>query len=302
MGAGIAVAFAAAGTLVSLTTRRRETLDRARRRMEDAANVLAESGMSDRDPETILGLVTTTTAFDDVDFQVDLIVESVAEDPELKRELLRRAEAAAAGSTVITTNTSSLPLGSLSSALKRPERFAGYHWFNPPELLQLVEVVSAEATAAGTMDRLTEWSIAIGKKPVSVARDVQGFVANRLQYSLIREAYSLVEAGVCGMADVDRVIRAGLGPRWAAVGPFESMDLAGLDVHLEVARRLFPVLSTDDRPPQRLERLVARGALGAKAGEGLYGGYDASDVERLVRRRTATLLALAALERSEAAS
>lgn len=302
MGAGMAVAFAAAGTRVALTTRRRETLDRARRRMEDSANVLAESGMSDRDPETILGLVTATTAFDDVDFQVDLIVESVAEDPELKRELLRRAEAAAAGSTVITTNTSSIPLGVLSSALERPERFAGYHWFNPPELLPLVEVVSAEATAAATMDLLLEWSTAIGRKPVSVARDIQGFVANRLQYALIREAYSLVEAGVCDMADVDRVIRAGLGPRWAAVGPFESMDLAGLDVHLEVARRLFPVLATDDRPPEKLERLVARGALGAKAGHGLYGSYDAGDVERLVRRRTSTLLALAALERSEAAS
>jgi len=129
----------------------------------------------------------------------------------------------------VTTNTSSLPLAVLADGLERPERFASLHWFNPPELIELVEVVGSEGTAPETIETLQAWVEALGKAPIVVRRDVPGFVANRLQHALLREAYALVDAGVCSLADVDRAVTHGLGARWAAIGPFETMDLAGLD-------------------------------------------------------------------------
>ncbi len=125
--------------------------------------------------------------------------------------LYRAIEPRLGPATILGTCTSSLSLAELAAGLARPERFIGYHWFNPPELIALVEIVPAGATEAAVTDRVEEFSRAIGKQPVRVAADVPGFVANRLQYALIREAYHLVAAGVCSPADVDRVVTAGLG-------------------------------------------------------------------------------------------
>ncbi len=129
----------------------------------------------------------------------------------------------------------------------------------------------------------------LGKAPVVLTRAVPGFVANRLQYALIREAYALVAAGVCTWADADLAVTGGLGPRWAAVGPFQSMDLAGLDVHLAVATALFPLLATDSEPPGLLADLVADGRLGAKSGAGLLGAYPPDRREALTALRDGVL-------------
>jgi len=135
---------------------------------------------------------------------------------------------------------------------------------------------------------------------VRLARDAPGFVANRLQYALIREAYALVDEGVCDRRAVDAAVTAGLGARWAAVGPFESMDLAGLDVHLAVARRLFPLLSASPAPPPALGGFVEAGDLGVETGRGLRGGYSPDDAAALTHRRAATLLALTGLRAGSA--
>ncbi len=300
MGSGMALAFARAGTRVLLTTRRESTLDRARAHLDETLEVLVgRRVVPEATKEEILGRIGMTTRFEAVDFAVDLVVESVAEDLDLKRDILRRAEERASPRTIVATNTSSLPLKDLSTVLERPERFAGYHWFNPPELIELVEVVSGPRTDEDTARRLVGWSEAIGKQPVLIRREIEGFVANRLQYALIREAYALVAEGICTVEDVDRVITTGLGPRWAAVGPFESMDLAGLDVHHEVVRRLFPTLSNLTEPPAPLERLVSEGSLGAKTGRGLRGDYGETAVRRVIQRRARILLTLAALHEEE---
>jgi len=244
----------------------------------------------------------TMGPFEALDLAVDLIVESIAEDLAAKIEILERAEAAATATTIIATNTSALPLRELSDALQRPEVFAGLHWFNPPEMVELVEVIPGPRTDARVLRTLVDWASAVGKLPVLMSAEVEGFIANRLQYALMREAYWLVERGVCSLEDVDRVMRACLGPRWAGVGPFEAMDLAGLDVHLEVARRLFPVLSNHTGSPALLERLVEEGALGTKTGRGLHGVYDEAAIQEVRERRTAALVALAALDRPSARS
>jgi 3-hydroxybutyryl-CoA dehydrogenase len=300
MGIGIALTFAHAGARVAMTARRQRTLDQARLGLEKSLSLMARHRLLsvesiERVPDRV-----TTVPFEDLDLEVDLVIESIAEDLAAKIDILRRAEASASATTIITTNTSALSLRDLSDALDRPQNFAGFHWFNPPELVALVEVIPGPRTHASTIQALLDWGSGVGKQPVPMATEIEGFIANRLQYALMREAYALVEDGICSLEDVDVVMRACLGPRWAGVGPFEAMDMAGLDVHMEVARRLFPVLSNRTEPAALLERLVSQGALGTKSGRGLHGDYDEQTIEALRERRILALVALAGVGERQA--
>jgi 3-hydroxybutyryl-CoA dehydrogenase len=298
MGAGIALAFALGGSAATMVARRQPTLDAAWRRIEASVGLLTGAGrLPGAGPEAVLGRIAGTTDLDGADLGTDLVVESVAEDVATKRRLYRAIEPRLGPATILGTCTSSLSLAELAAGLDQPERFIGYHWFNPPELIALVEIVPAGVTAAAVTDRVEAFSRAIGKQPVRVAADVPGFVANRLQYALIREAYHLVAAGVCSPADVDRVVTAGLGPRWAAIGPFLAMDLAGLDVHRAVVEQLFPRLSAATAVPPMLTALAGDGALGVKSGRGLLGRYDEQRVREVIGLRARTLLTLDGLMR-----
>jgi 3-hydroxybutyryl-CoA dehydrogenase len=301
MGAGIAMSFALAGSSVRLCGRREATRERARRQIAAGLDALVVHG--GLGPEAAGAARDRIALVADAGHAVEgaaLVAESVVEDLEVKCELLANAEREAPPDAVLTTNTSSLPLAALSDCLRDPARFAALHWFNPPELVELVEIVAGPASAPATLERLVAWARAAGKTPVRLRRDIPGFVANRLQYALVREAHALVEAGICDRAAVDAAVTAGLGARWAAVGPFESMDLAGLDVHLAVAERLFPLLATASAPPPALAALVAAGDLGVETGRGLRGAYSPDEVTEIARRRAATLLALARLRAGSA--
>jgi 3-hydroxybutyryl-CoA dehydrogenase len=278
MGAGIARVFVDAGASVRLCARRESSLEAARPRL---------GGNADR--------VRMTTSADEALEATELMVETIVEELEPKRELLVRAEELAAPDAILTTNTSSLPLAPLAAALRQPERFAGLHWLNPPELVELVEVVGAEETAPATIDVLVDWMQQLGKEPVVVQRDVPGFVVNRLQYALLREAYALVDEGVCSFEDVDRAVVHGLGSRWAAIGPFETMDLAGLDVHAAVAANLWPELASGREPSPTIAEVLETGALGVKNGRGLRGDYAEADAEMLKERRNRVLRGLRGL-------
>ena len=294
MGAGISLAFARAGSAVVACTRTHRGAARAQEAITRSARHLVDRGS---EPSALVTEITArikvTRNLHDLDHQTELVIESIPEQLADKQRLLAEVEMAVPPNAIVTSNTSSLPVTLLASALQRPERFAGFHWFNPAELVQLVEIVPAPQTSRTTVTALQRWSAALGKCAVTLARDTQGFVANRLQYALLREAYALIEAGVCEPAEVDEAVRAGLGPRWAAVGPFESMDLAGLDVHLAVTRQLFPVLSTVREPPAMLDSLVSEGALGTKSGRGIRGSYAEQDVAELTDRRDRLLTIIA---------
>lgn len=240
MGAGIARVFAEAGASVRLSARRESTLEGAQERLGEVEVLL------------------TTTLAEAVE-GADLVIETIVENAEAKREVLALAEVGLAPGGILTTNTSSLPLGSLAAGLSNRARFAGLHFLNPPELVEVVEIVGAEGTAPETLETLEAWMQELGKAPVVVRRDLPGFVVNRLQYALLREAYALVDAGVCSFADVDRAVTHGLGARWAAIGPFETMDLAGLDVHAAVAANLWPELSNSVEPSPSIAKVLESG-------------------------------------------
>jgi 3-hydroxybutyryl-CoA dehydrogenase len=279
MGAGMAAVFAAHGSQVRLAARRPETLAQAGLRIERIAGQAAAR-------------VTTTTDVGEATAGADLIVETISEELEAKRTLLVAAERSAP-EAILTSNTSSLSLQAIAEPLERPERFAGLHWLNPPELVELVEVVGAGRTDPAILTALASWMDALGKAPVVLPRQLPGFVANRLQYALLREAFALVEQGVCTYEDVDRALTRGLGARWAAIGPFETMDLGGLDVFATVAENLLPELSNGAEPPAFLGEAVAAGALGVKSGRGLRGNYTPEAIETIAARRERVLRAVA---------
>jgi 3-hydroxyacyl-CoA dehydrogenase len=255
MGTGIAARLVAAGVDTVVLVRRDTAVAAAEAEIARRLASLARYHLAGHRER---GRLTVQTGEPAARFAI--AAESVAEDPQVKRAVLATAERLVAPGGIVATNTSSLPLATLAEGLARPELFAGWHWFNPAELVPLVEVVGGPRTAPQTLDRLAAWSAAVGKEPVRVRRDVPGFIANRLQYALLREAYALVEAGVCDVADVDRAVVSGLGARWASIGPFASMDAAGLDVHEAVTARLFPELSNGTSVPGLLRQARERGA------------------------------------------
>jgi 3-hydroxybutyryl-CoA dehydrogenase len=287
MGTGIACVLALGGSTVRVVARREATLETAAARVDSIARALDAP-----DPAALAARLSFTSSLERGCDGAELIVESIAEDVEAKTALLAVAERHAPSDAILVTNTSSLSLASLSAPLERPERFAGLHWFNPPELVPLVEVVAGERTDPDVVETLRGWMEALGKAPIVLRRDTPGFVANRLQYGLVREAWALVEEGVCDYEDVDRALTHGLGARWATVGPFGIADLAGLDVYLAVIRNLFPELSTAQTPPAALVDAVESGAHGVKNGHGLLGGYDPADARRIARARDAMLRAI----------
>lgn len=300
MGARIALCLARAGLEVCATARRPATLQAAG---ETIASALSEppppgphllpappgGAAASAGAEEVLARISFRTDAEEELGRADLVVETIGENLADKLALLEHVGSLVRPDTIVTTNTSSLDLAALAGAVARPGRFAGLHWFNPADLVALVEIVPAPHTEDSTVRSLEGWTAAFGKVPVVLRRAVPGFVANRLQYALIREAYALVAAGVCTWEDADLTVTSCLGPRWAALGPLQAMDLAGLDVHLAVARALFPDLANDTEPPQALAELVEAGRLGVKTGAGLLGDYPPARRDHLARLRDATL-------------
>jgi len=280
MGRNVARVLGGYGAAVTLFSRGARTL-------EEARIVLTAAGIDD---------TVYVSSIAEAASEAELVIESVPEDVALKQVVLAEAERAAPPGAVIATNTSSLPLESLVPALRRPDRFLGWHWINPAHLIPLVEVVATEATDP----EVVQWSVArlteMGKRPIVVPA-IDGFVANRLQYALIREALALIEAGHVTPEQIDAVITGCLGPRWAVVGPMRSTDLAGLETAIAVATQLYPTLSTATAPPQVLTELAQEGRLGAASGEGFFVYPAGSDAAGDRDRRL--MAVLAALDQTE---
>ena len=293
IGLSAAVWLAAHGTEVTVVTRRLDTAGQRLQAARARADRLLALGALTADQARAAHEHLRVTVGAPPGARFALVFEAVAENLELKREVLAGGEVLLEEDGVIATTTSSLPVEELAVGLRRPGRFAAWHWFHPADLMELVEIVPATATAPGTSERLAAWSVALGKRPITLRRDTPGFVANRLQYALLREAYALVEAGICDVTDVDAAVTAALGARWAAIGPFATMDLAGLGVHAAVAEGLFPALSNTRTVPEMLARLRAQNAGGAREGRGLLGRYEPGQFERVEERRDRTLVSLA---------
>jgi len=198
----------------------------------------------------------------------DWIFEAAPENLPLKQEVFERLDAATPPESILATNTSVMRIGDIAARAERRGRIVGTHWWNPPFLVPLVEVVQGPDTEPGAIERTILLLRSLGKTPVHVRRDVAGFVGNRLQHALWREAFDLVDKGVCDAETVDAVVKAGFGRRLAVLGPMENADLVGLDLTLAIHDYVLPELDPPSQPSSGLRRRVANGELGMKTGTG----------------------------------
>ena len=280
MGRGIAAATAAGGLPVTLFDVEESALESAREWIVDAAARLVDAGVvTDDEPAPITERVGYVTSIADAVADADLVVEAVPEDRGIKVETYERIERHAPTEAVVATNTSSLPLADLEGAFEEAGRFCGAHWFHPAHVVPVVEVVYGESTTDATVDRTCAYLEAIGKDPVVLERDLPGFIANRMQLALNREAWALVEAGVASAEDVDRAVKGSFGFRLPVLGVLEKDDHAGLDVHHKVMEELLPDIDRRTEPPAVLEELVEAGRLGVKSGRGVYDWSAVSEAD-----------------------
>jgi len=290
MGAGIAQVFAQAGHPVHLHARKRETLEAALRRVRINQDELIQHDLLDAaEAAAARGRITVTQDLREALTDAAFVSENIPERLDVKQPLFAELDRLTPPETILSTNTSSLPITQVAGDTKHPERVVGFHWFNPPHLIPLVEVIRGDRTGDAAMDETYRLGRAIGKSPIRVQKDIPGFVGNRLQRALEREFFYLERIGACSGADLEVALKQGLGFRWSVVGPLEHADLAGVDTHAATVALLFPLLSNDATPPPLFADLAAKGRLGAKTGAGVY-DYTPGEVDRILTRRNAMLI------------
>ena len=271
MGSGIAQVAAQNGHPVILYDVTHEYAERGRDKIRAAlARLVEKRKMDQAQADTILARITPTAGLNPLSAAA-VVIEAAPEDLTLKRDLLAQLDTLCPPGTILASNTSSLSIAGLAGVTHRPDRVAGLHFFNPPALMALVEVVRADGTSDMTLSALVDLARRWGKTPV-VARDTPGFVVNRVARPFYLEALRLLDEGVADAATIDRIARAA-GFR---MGPFELMDLIGLDVNFAVTQSVFHAFFDDPRyrPHPIQQRMVDSGRLGRKTGRGFFDYTD----------------------------
>jgi 3-hydroxybutyryl-CoA dehydrogenase len=261
MGHGIAQVFALAGHDVTIYDSISASLDTVKTRI---LTNLKDLGDDQKAVERVTPVSDLAQAVRDADY----VVEAVLEDLPLKQKLFAEIESNVRPDTILASNTSVIPITRIMEGLKQRERALGTHWWNPPYLVPLVEVIETQWTSRPAIDFTMKLHAAAGKKPAHVKKDVPGFIGNRLQHALWREAIALVEQGICDAETVDTVIKSAFGRRLAVLGPLENADLVGTDLTLAIHRTVLPDIDSRPRPSPYLEKLVKDQKLGFKSGEG----------------------------------
>ncbi|MEF8852415.1 MAG: 3-hydroxyacyl-CoA dehydrogenase NAD-binding domain-containing protein [Haloarculaceae archaeon] len=295
MGHGIALVYALAGHDVALFDSDEAVLASAPRRVDDALETMVRAGDVDRAAaDAALSNLWTESDLAGAVAGADVVTEAVAEDISVKRSVFADLDAHAPADALLATNTSGLSIADITGDVADTSRVLGTHWFNPPHIVPLVEVVKGPDTADAAAGRVRTLLDAAEKTPVVLEREVPGFVGNRIQAAMTYEAYSLLARGVASAADIDRAVKAGFGFRLPVMGIFEKVDQSGLDVHHAVERSLMPDLDRGTDPNPVITELLERGETGWESGKGVY---DWTGVDRAAAEhdRDEALLALRSL-------
>lgn len=237
------------------------------------------------------------TLFDTVEAAVtgaDFVLEAVREDLPTKQKLFARMEKVVSPKTILASNTSTFPMTKIAARLKHPGRCIDMHWFNPPHIVPVVEVVPGKKTTPATVAATMALARNSGKIPVHVRQELPGFIVNRVQAALNREVWDLWQRGVASAQDIDRAVSGTLGFRLAAIGPLQVSDFAGLDVWRSIMDVLGPDISAAPRMPARIQRMVQQGHYGAKTGRGFY-RYTPKHLAEKIADRDRKFAALAKL-------
>jgi len=291
MGAGIAQVFAQHGFPVVLNDLNDDILGAAKKRIRDTLALLQSHGILTQEKiETALKNVTFSSRMDPLS-NVDLVVEAIPEKIELKQSLFKELDGRVSPEAILASNTSGISISSIASVARKPDRIIGMHWWNPPYIIPVIEVIKGEKTDEGVVEAVRSLVIELNKKPVLVNKDVPGFLGNRMQYALMREAVHLLEAGVASAEDIDTMVKAGFGFKFPVIGPLETIDMAGMDIFYNVSRYLYGELDGSKEPQKLVEEKFKEKKLGMKTGEGFY-DYRNIDVKSLNQERVGKYIRL----------
>ena len=281
MGHSIAQEFAVSGYRVSLNDMSEERLDHARERIRQNLEMLGRSDEWDGVASRITFTGDLRTAVEGA----DLVIEAITENLDIKRELFAELESICRADTILASNTSTFMPSQLAEATQNPGRVIVMHYFNPPHIVPLVEVVGGRDTSPETVGTVRDLLISQGKKPVVLEKEVLGFIGNRLQAALLRECFALVENGVVRPEDIDTVVTTSFGRRLGVAGVFEVFDAAGADVWHAICEQLMPDIASSTEVPPAIARMSESGDFGLKTGRGVYEWPDEAAID--LRRRIA---------------
>lgn len=280
MGHGIALTFARAGHIVTLTDPFSQALTSAPKRIADSLRLL---GADEPEITATLARVTLAPTTAEAVANASFVFEAAPEKLELKQAIFAEIEAHATADTILASNTSVIQISKIMVGLKKRHRALGTHWWNPPHMIPLVEVVKTEWTDPVLAQTMFDLLAVAGKTPAMVEKDIPGFIGNRLQHALWREAISLVENGICSAETVDNVVKASFGRRLAVLGPLENADLVGLELTQDIHSQVLFDLETSGDPSPYLQKMRDAGRNGMAAGAGLR-DWTTGDLEKTKTR------------------
>ena len=290
MGHGIGQVFAQGGYDVVLNDLDDERLGRAVEGIRRNLNLFVQEELiTPADAAKAIARISTDADLPRAARDADLVVEATFENLESKREVLGRIGQLVPERTVLASNTSGLSCNAMAPSTGRPDRFVVAHFWNPPHLIPLVEVVRGDQTAESTIQTMVGALKSIGKAPVVVQKDVLGFVGNRLQYALFREALALIQDGVCTAEDIDTVVKTSFGRRLTTAGPLETADINGTDLFYNISQYLFRDLDASTEPHPYFKALIAEGRTGVKVGRG-FRDWPGDRAQRIRERRDRELI------------
>ncbi len=285
VGHGLALHFAKAGCQVSLYSRTQQTLDKAIENIRANLLVLLQGQASvENEAEKVISRIRTTRNLNEAVAKAPIIIESVAEDLKVKQDLFKELDQMSPGDVILATNTSVISITAIASKARKRDRIIGTHFWFPPYLIPLVEVVKGKDTSDETMETTYQFMKKAGKHPIKCLKDVPGFVANRLQHALWREAISIVEKGIADPATVDEAIKQSFGIRIPVLGPIENADMVGLDLILAIHNTVLKDLEASPSPSPLLKEKVSKGELGFKSGKGFYDSWTPEKMKRTRER------------------
>ncbi len=284
MGYSMAQIFAQFHYQVVVYDLNNQALETAQRHIKENVDILIkEKEITEQQGQTIISYLSYTTSKDCFK-DCDLVVESIIENVDIKKAFYQEISQIVSSNCILATNTSGISINELASVVNKPQRFIGMHWFNPSHLILLIEIIKGDQTSDEVAQAIYQLSLKIHKKPVIVQKDVLGFAANRLQFTVLREALDLVEKGVISKEGIDDVMKYGLGFRYACLGPLEVADLGGLDTFYHISSYLMQDLCDSHDVPTILKQHFNNNEYGVKSQKGFYDYQNGKDLEAIANR------------------
>ncbi len=285
MGHGIAQVFALGGYDVCLNDAAPDALDKAMVRIRENLRIFRENGfVTEPEADAAYARISTEPNLEASVKNADIVIEAIKEDAALKQELFEKLDAMCPPRTILASNSSSLLISEFASTTKRQDKVVLAHWYNPPHIVPAVEVIRGAGTSDETADLMYDILKKVRKLPVRINKEIPGYLLNRIQMAMVREAWYLWQAGVASAEDIDLAVKGSIGFRLASIGPLLTSDLGGQDTFCAVSKYLFPLISDAHVPPEDYVKMVEAGNLGMKTGRGFY-NHTREEWDAIIEKR-----------------